>query len=423
MEIEGVLMGNYVLRCLEGHELVDESYTLTCSSNHKGLLRTEYSERQLGPKSYGGIFKFFDWLPVHSVIKTRSGPVVFRNEKMSKELGLKDLWIGFTGYYPERGAYATSCSFKELEALPTYARLRDCGGGTILLASAGNTARAFAQVAEDIGERCIIVVPKKSQDRLNLTKDTGRVRLFTVDGDYTDAIQMSDRIAALGGFVLEGGAKNVARRDGMGTVMLEGVLSMGRIPDHYFQAVGSGTGGIAAWEASLRLIKDGRFGNKLPILNLAQNMPFAPMVKAWNAGRKEILPEDLGNASADENAVYADVLTNRKPPYGIRGGVFDAMTDCKGRFLGVSNSEARSAEKLWCSFESVRPDPAASVALASLIKSMEDGSVSQNDKVFLNMTGGGLDRAKEELGLTTVKVKANLDLNLSEEGLRGIINE
>jgi len=54
---------------------------------------------------------------------------------------------------------------------------------------------------------------------------------------------------------------NVARRDGMGTVMLEAAVTIGRAPDHYFQAVGSGTGGIAAWEASLRLKQDGRFLN------------------------------------------------------------------------------------------------------------------------------------------------------------------
>lgn len=403
--------------------MVEERYTLSCPNGHKGLLRAQYESKRLEVKDMGGVFKFYDWLPVHSVIDTVSAPVAFRNVELSRELGLKDLCIGFTGYYPERNAFVKSCSFKEMEALPTYARLRDCGGGTMLLASAGNTARAFAQVAEDTGERCVIVVPKKSGDRIKITKDTGKVRLFTVDGDYTDAIQMSERIAALGGFVSEGGAKNIARRDGMGTVLLEGAVFMGRLPDHYFQAVGSGTGGIAAWEAATRLIGDGRFGDKLPKLDLAQNMPFAPMVKAWNAGRREITEEDLGNASKDEAEVYSDVLTNRKPPYSVNGGVFDAMTRCGGKFFGVSNSEARSAEKLWCKFESVVPDPAASVALAALIKAVEEGSVSCEDRIFLNMTGGGLDRAKEDLDMVTVKPESNIDKDISEDELRRLLNE
>ena len=33
--------------------------------------------------------------------------------------------------------------------------------------------------------------------------------------------------------------------------------------DYYFQAVGSGTGAIAAWEANMRLIEDGRFGSNI----------------------------------------------------------------------------------------------------------------------------------------------------------------
>lgn len=415
-------MGAYELVCMEGGEVVEERYSLSCESKHKGLLRTRYKARQLNVRDCPGVFKFYDWLPVRSTLETESAPIAFQSEKLSKELGLDDLWIGFTGYYPERGGKVKSCTFKEMEALPTYARLRDCGGGTVIVASAGNTARAFAQTANDIGNPCVIVVPEKSKDRLSITEDRGYARLFTVEGDYADAIQMADRITAMMGYVPEGGARNVARRDGMGTVMLAGAVAMGRIPDHYFQAVGSGTGGISAWEASLRLIGDGRFGNGLPILNLAQNKPFTPMAKAWAAGRRDITEEDLGRGREDVEQVFADVLTNRKPPYSMAGGVFDAMAACNGRFFEVSNDEARSAEKLWMSIENVRPDPAASVALASLIKAVEEGKVGMSEKVFLNMTGGGLERAREELGMETVKVVASLKMDMTDDEVRGAVD-
>ncbi len=411
-------MGDYELVCLEGGEVVDERYTLSCGNGHRGLLRTRYKAKQLDVRGGPGVFKFYDWLPVHSVLETESSPIAFQSERLSKELGLDDLWIGFTGYYPERGGKVRSCTFKEMEALPTYARLRDNGGGTVIVASAGNTARAFAQTANDIGNPCVVVVPEKSRDRLSITEDRGYARLFTVKGDYADAIQMADRITAMMGYVPEGGAKNVARRDGMGTVMLEGAVRMGRVPDHYFQAVGSGTGGISAWEASMRLIGDGRYGDRLPVLNLAQNSPFTPMAKAWNAGRRDITDEDLGRQRDDVAEVFADVLTNRKPPYSMAGGVFDAMTACNGRFYEVTNDEARSAEKLWMSIENVRPDPAASVALASLIKAVDEGRVGRSEKVFLNMTGGGLDRAREELGMETVKVTADLTMDMTDDEIR-----
>ncbi|MDO5853639.1 MAG: cysteate synthase [Thermoplasmata archaeon] len=416
-------MGDYELICLDDGSVVEERYTLSCGTpGHSGLLRTRYASKTLDVKPHGGVFKFHDWLPVRSVIPTESAPVAFRSEGLSKELGLRNLTVAFTGYYPERGAKVKSCTFKEMEALPTYARLADCGGGTIVVASAGNTARAFAQIASETGNRCVIVVPRSAEDRISVTEDNGNAKLLAVDGDYFDAIRTADRIVALGGYVSEGGARNVARRDGMGTVMLEGALSMGRVPDRYFQAVGSGTGGISAWEASMRLIGDGRYGDRLPKLHLAQNAPFTPMAKAWNAGRRTISDEDLGDPARDIPQVYADVLTNRKPPYSMAGGVFDAMTACGGSFLEVTNDEARSAEKLWMSIENARPDPAASVALASLMKSVEDGSVSADEHILLNMTGGGLDRAREELSMVTVRPSARISPDIAEDELRGVLD-
>ena len=129
----------------------------------------------------------------------------------------------------------------------------------------------------------------------------------------------------------EGGAKNVARRDGMGTVMLDAAVTLGRIPDHYFQAVGSGTGAIAAWEGALRLIEDSRYGAWLPRLHLAQNKPFTPMVSAWQQGRRTIDPDlDMPDMSNAIHAVMSPVLTNRTPPYGIAGGLFDALQATDG---------------------------------------------------------------------------------------------
>lgn len=228
-------MGKYELVCQEDGEVFEDGYGLFCPSGHKGLMRTRYEVREFSPRPCKGIFKFYDWLPVRSVYGTDSCPVVFRSEKLSKELGLNDLWVGLTGYYPERDCRSMSCTFKEMEAYPTYARLRDSGGKTIVLASAGNTARAFAQIAAETGNRCIIVVPETSADKLTVTERSENVTLITVKGDYADAIALADRVVALGDFVSEGGARNVARRDGMGTVMLQFAQTAGRLPDSYFQ--------------------------------------------------------------------------------------------------------------------------------------------------------------------------------------------
>lgn len=422
--MEGHIMSedgrNYTLHCVENGEQVEENYTLMCPNGHKGLLRAKYRAKQLTVGPEENIFRFKDWLPVSTTFESRAGPVAFRSEGLSKELGLSNLWIGFTGYYPERGAYAVSGSFKELEALPTYARLQDFSDDSVVIASAGNTARAFAEIGNQIGRRCVIVVPEKAADGMTVTEDNGQATLLSVKGDYADAIAVADRIAAMDGYVPEGGARNIARRDGMGTVMLEGAVRIGRLPDHYFQGVGSGTGGIAAWEAAMRLVDDGRFGSKLPRLELSQNEPFTPMKRAWDARRREILPEDLGHDGAVFE-VYADVLTNRKPPYSMAGGVFDAMSATDGRFHSATNAEAKEAEKLWNSIENACPNPAASVALASLIKAVDEGLVDRDSCIFLNMTGGGLERAREDHVMDKVPVRATVEKDVSDEEIRELL--
>lgn len=411
---------SYTLYCVENGEEVEERYTLSCPNGHKGLLRARYKAERLTIGPERNVFRFKDWLPVSRTFDCRAGPVTFRSDSLSKELGLSDLWIGFTGYYPERGAFALSGSFKELEALPTYARLSDFSDDSVVVASAGNTARAFAEIGDEIGRRCVVVVPEGAVNGMTITDDKGFATVLAVRGDYADAISVADRVSSMPGYVPEGGARNIARRDGMGTVMLDGTVAMGRLPDHYFQAVGSGTGGITAWEASMRLIEDGRYGGTLPRLELAQNEPFVPMAKAWNARRREITAEDLGDGM-DVFEVYADVLTNRRPPYSMAGGVFDAMSATDGRFRTVTNSEARSAEKLWNSIEASFPNPAASVALASLIKAVDDGSVDPDSCILLNMTGGGIERSMEDFDMSRIAPKAVLDPDASEEEIAEVL--
>ncbi len=74
------------------------------------------------------------------------------------------------------------------------------------------------------------------------------------NGFYTEAIETVDHIISnVDGLVREGGVYNVARRDALGAPFLRAAAEIG-IPDHYFQGIGSGTGAIAALEASRRLL-------------------------------------------------------------------------------------------------------------------------------------------------------------------------
>jgi cysteate synthase len=83
------------------------------------------------------------------------------------------VFISFNGYWPEKDAFVRTCSFRDLEACPTMQRLREQeSGATMVVASAGNTARAFAHVAAFTGMPLLPVVPSSAEERLWLPPES-----------------------------------------------------------------------------------------------------------------------------------------------------------------------------------------------------------------------------------------------------------
>jgi len=416
--------GDYQIQCTACGRLYPDTGSNECPGRHAALQRTVYSAQRLHCADLPGMMRFFDWLPVHSRPPVTAGPVTYRSVALARELGFSNLYITFNGFWPEKGAVTRTCSFKELEAVPTLQRASEKKSGILVVASAGNTGRAFAQVAAEMNTPVVVVIPKRSLPRIWTTIQTDKVLLITVEGDYSDAIHRSAAIAHLPHLTAEGGAKNCARRDGMGTVMLDAATTIGRIPDYYVQAVGSGTGAIAAWEAARRLIRDGRYGSHLPRMILSQNLPFVPMAHAWKAARREInAMTDMADAAQAISQVYADVLTNRNPPYSITGGVFDCLTETGGGIVPVCNDEAQQAQQLFEECEGIDLDPAAAVTVASLITAAHDGLIDPYRDVMLNITGGGYKRVREEFDLIPVNAALATDNATPLHQIAGFVND
>jgi len=391
----------YTLQSLVTGELFEDTgWLLDAPGQTKpGLIRAIYKHKQMNPKdSSYGIYRFADWLPVSRMLQGSSAPITYKSEGLAAHLGLKNLYITFSGYWPEKGALMTTCSFKETEAYSVCGRLDPEQSKVLVVASAGNTARAFAIVCSDNNIPLLLCVPEDNLDALwfeNPLNDCVKLIASRSGSDYFDAIHLSNLACQCEGFIAEGGAKNVARRDGMGTTMLSATTYIGTIPDYYFQAVGSGTGAIAAWEANLRLIADGRFGNKLMKLMVSQNHPFVPIMNAWNANSRNMLPFDDETARKEVEEIDAKVLSNRKPPYPPIGGLFDALTETKGEVLAATNDELRAAARLFLEMERNDIHEAAAVAVATLVQAVNENKVEPEAIVMLNITGGGEERMKK----------------------------
>ncbi|WP_322860348.1 cysteate synthase [Mycobacterium europaeum] len=384
------LGASYELVCTAcGKAYDDDGYRLRCDGEHEdAMLTTRYSTgRFVQNGQASGLAKYAAWLPLNSdLLDNAQSCIVFRSEALARELGMENLWIAFSGYWPERGIQFATGTFKELEANVLIARLPP-SSPPMVIASVGNTAAALARISSLAERPCVVVIPEFGLDRIRFAGEIGcSVRVVCVEkGSYRDAIDFGQFLCRRFGWVWPGGALNVATRDGLATVMLAAFDAIGSLPEHYFQAVGSGAGGIAAWEASRRLQPTGQ---RIPRLTLCQNAELAPIASELSAHSVGDLPIGI-HANGDGEVPYADELTNPKPLVRIKGGVKDALADTRGNVRTATAREAQEGRNLFAEVEGVDIEPGPAVAVACLRNAIADGSVSPDSLVLLNVTGGG----------------------------------
>ncbi len=411
-----------LINCGNGRRFEDAGWTLADpEATSPSLVRAEYENKLYNPRTdLDGFYRYADWLPIKRTLAGSCAPVTYKSEGLAQRLGLNNLYITLSGYYPAIGAMMETCSFKETEAYSVCARLPEDNNKVLVVASAGNTARAFAKVCSDNNIPLLLSIPEDNISALWFKKplnDCVKIIASPKGSDYFDAIALSDVACKSPMFMAEGGAKNVARRDGMGTTLLSAVEKIGRIPDAYFQAIGSGTGTIAAWENNLRLIEDGRYGTHKMKLYPSQNVPFTIMYDSWKAHSRELVPMSPEEARTAAAIIDAKVLSNRKPPYSLAGGLFDAMEDAGGDLFKVTNEEEREWKEIFHELEGVDIYSAAGVAVASLAQAVENGTVGKDDVIMLNITGAGEELAKSEREVVYAKPNLVLDPSLPEESI------
>ena len=391
----------YQLRCLKcGTTYPEHEYVCRCRNGCQSLLTTEYTTKTLKTiDRYPGPWRYLHWLPIHSIhpalLKKTSATKVYRSTKLAKHLGLTNLILCLNAY----PGMATG-SFKDLEAEVTFQRILDSTshGKPLVFASDGNNAISFTYYAALLHYPIILFATEDARKRRiwSYTRQNPYCHLYPVNGDYSDAIALASQFSTVDGTLNEGGAYNVGRRDAVATIYLDAVQLLGKQPDHYFQALGSGPGAIAVYETSLRLKHDGRYGTRPPKLHGSQNTPFTPMADAWIHHSTTIDPAYQGEAAKKLMAqTYAHVLTNRFPVYTQKGGVHDVFLATSGEFYRITKAEAQRAQRLFQHHEGISIVPEAGVTIASLQQAIRHETIHKDDTIVVNITGGGRDELRK----------------------------
>lgn len=398
-------MPTYQLRCLGTQDRIDDEYTVRY--HDKALLRAEYTSG-FEPKNLPGLWRWMDWLPVAKQGALNAGSICYKSTGLGKALMLSNLWISFHGYWPEMGANCPTTTFKDMEAVTTLQRLVDHNVPGLICSSAGNTARSFAYFGGLAGFPILLIVAEKHLDRLWVPKNhpTDSVKVIGIrGGDYGDANEVTSKIMEVGGWRREGGVHNVARRDGIGSLLLTAIEAMGGMPKHYFQGVGGGPGPIGVHEMAGRAIQAGFASGPLPRQHLSQNAEFCLVHDAWQKRTFELEPA----SEAVHPRVFSDLLVNRAPAYSVRGGLFDMLVESQGMTYAVSYEEAQQADQLFLESEGIDTMSPGAVALASLQQAITRGEVHRDDTILLNISGGGQKRYLSENETRVIKPVAVVD--------------
>lgn len=375
---------HYALVCVGcGAAHGDDGVMLACAAcAEPALLEADYGRTPYTVRADEGIFRYRDWLPIRRTIPGSVAPIVFREAELGAAVGIADLWVAFSGYWPERGCRMRSATFKELEAFAVLARV-PADAGVLAIASAGNTAVAFATACAAAAVRCLLVVPEHAVDLVcGIPAEPGSVIVVVVaGGTYQDAIECQQwLVRRVDGLVDVGGVRNVARRDGLGVVMLAAHERMGSLPEFYFQGVGSAAGALGAYRAAARL--RGPSTEPLPRMMLCQNEEFAPIHRRWQFGADE----DRVVPAGDE--VFAPELTNAVPPYEIAGGIRDMLNATSGNVFVSDRKLSEAGARMLRDILSIEVAPATGVAVACLRDAVATGAVPRDGRVLLNITGG-----------------------------------
>lgn len=357
-----------------------------CSQCGKPLLvryDLEQADQTLTKESLKGrradLWRYREVLPVErdeNIVSLGEGwTPLLRAERLGRKLGLSELFIKDESQNPTQ-------SFKARGMATAVSMAKELGAKKLAVPSAGNAAGALAAYAAQAGLECFIFMPK----------DTPRANIV-------ECQQTGAHVTLLEGLITDCGAEVARRKEAEGwfdvstlkePYRVEGKKTLGyelaeqcdwRLPDVIIYPTGGGTGLIGMWKAFDEMEEMGWIGPKRPRMVTVQASGCAPIVRAFEEGKR----------FADEFPNAATVASGLRVPRAIGDFlILDALRESGGTAIAVTDAELIAAVGQIGALEGVFCAPEGAACLPALRKMLADGAIDSAESVVLFNTGAGV---------------------------------
>jgi threonine synthase len=295
--------------------------------------------------------------------------------KLARRVGLRELFIKDESQNPTQ-------SFKARGMTAAVSMALELGARKLAVPSAGNAAGALAAYSARAGLEAHIFMPQDTP-RANIIEceQTG-AHVTLMDGLITDCGAEVARRKDLEGWFDVSTLKEPYRIEGKKTLGYELAEQLDwELPDVIIYPTGGGTGLIGMWKAFDEMEAMGWIGRKRPRMVTVQAAGCAPIVRAFEAGKR----------FADEFPNAATCASGLRVPRAIGDFlILDALRASGGTALGVTDEELIEATHEIGASEGLFCAPEGAACLPALRKLKAAGEVKEEERVVLFNTGAGV---------------------------------
>ncbi len=288
----------------------------------------------------------------------------------SARLLVKDESANPTGTFKARGMAVAVSMANEL------------GVRKLAAPSAGNAASALAAYAARAGLEAHLFMPRDVPRANAIECEAMGACVTLVDGLISDCGRIVAERRGVEGWFEVSTLKEPYRIEGKKTMGLELAEQLGwRVPDAIFYPTGGGVGLIGMWKAFAELEALGWIGPKRPRMIAVQASGCAPIVRAWDAGKRE--SEYWENAST--------VASGLRVPKALGDFlVLEALRESAGMAIAIDDQETLEAGQLLAESEGLFVAPEGAACVAAARRLLHDGFLARDDELVIYNTGSGL---------------------------------